>query len=181
MWLYDVTRKSALLPYGSWLFRKKYPLFRIMDLLKRKSPLLGLLVIQYCYWARSKLSWEWPTFYYADWESLSPQVVSEWNSVPLCIKWLRPFLWYCKFGNFRVNFIFANSVKRHICDVKIANRVWFTYISNRQSDIANSRGFDFHETSHMRSFAKIKHSRKFPNLQYFVWSFPIDYDRKNEY
>ena len=25
---------------------------------------------------------------------------------------------YCKFGNFRENFIFANSVKRHICDVK---------------------------------------------------------------
>ena len=24
---------------------------------------------------------------------------------------------YCKFGNFRENFIFANSVKRHICDV----------------------------------------------------------------
>ena len=24
----------------------------------------------------------------------------------------------CKFGNFRENFIFANSVKRHICDVK---------------------------------------------------------------
>ena len=25
----------------------------------------------------------------------------------------------CKFGNFRENFIFANSVKRHNCDVKI--------------------------------------------------------------
>ena len=24
---------------------------------------------------------------------------------------------YCKFRNFRENFIFANSVKRHICDV----------------------------------------------------------------
>ena len=23
---------------------------------------------------------------------------------------------YCKFGNFRENFIFANNVKRHICD-----------------------------------------------------------------
>ena len=29
-------------------------------------------------------------------------------------------LWvlYCKFGNFRENFIFANSVKRHICDAQ---------------------------------------------------------------
>ena len=26
---------------------------------------------------------------------------------------------YCKSGNFRENFIFANSVKRHTCDVKI--------------------------------------------------------------
>ena len=25
---------------------------------------------------------------------------------------------YCKSGNFRENFIFANSVKRHICDIK---------------------------------------------------------------
>ena len=25
---------------------------------------------------------------------------------------------YCKFGNFRENFIFANSVKRHICDAR---------------------------------------------------------------
>ena len=25
---------------------------------------------------------------------------------------------YCKFGNFRENFIFANSINRHICDVK---------------------------------------------------------------
>ena len=27
---------------------------------------------------------------------------------------------YCKSGNFRVNFIFADSVKRHICEVKIS-------------------------------------------------------------
>ena len=25
---------------------------------------------------------------------------------------------YCKFGNFREGLIFANSVKRHICDIK---------------------------------------------------------------
>ena len=37
-----------------------------------------------------------------------------------------------------------------------------------QSDFAISRGFYFHETSHMRSFAKIKPSQKFPNYQY--WS-----------
>ena len=28
---------------------------------------------------------------------------------------------YCKFRNFRENFIFTNSVKRHICDVKICD------------------------------------------------------------
>ena len=27
---------------------------------------------------------------------------------------------YCKFGKLRENFIFANSVKRHICDVQIS-------------------------------------------------------------
>ena len=30
---------------------------------------------------------------------------------------------YCKSGNFRENFIFANRVKRHICDVK-NSRLW---------------------------------------------------------
>ena len=73
---------------------------------------------------------------------------------------------YCKSGNFREIFIFANSVKRHTCDLKIAARAWFNYISSRQSDFAILRGFYFHETSHMRSFGKIKPSRKFPNLQY---------------
>ena len=28
------------------------------------------------------------------------------------------FALYCRFGNFRENFIFANSIKRHISDVK---------------------------------------------------------------
>ena len=51
---------------------------------------------------------------------------------------------------------------------KFATKAWFTYISKQQSDFAISRGFYFHETSHMHmwSFAKIKPSRKFPNLQY---------------
>ena len=38
-----------------------------------------------------------------------------------------------------------------------------TYINERQSDFAISRGFYFHE-----SFAKIKSSRKFSNLQYII-------------
>ena len=32
-----------------------------------------------------------------------------------------------------------------------------------------SLGFYFHETSHMRSFAKIRPSREFPNLQYSIF------------
>ena len=43
-----------------------------------------------------------------------------------------------------------------------------TSVNKRQSDSAISRGFYFHETSHMRSFAKFKPSRKFPNLQYIA-------------
>ena len=38
--------------------------------------------------------------------------------------------------------------------LKIETRTWFTYISKRQSDLAISRGFYFHETLQMRSFAK---------------------------
>ena len=41
----------------------------------------------------------------------------------------------------------------------------FTYISKRQNDFAISRGFFIHETLHVRSFANIKLSRKFSNLQ----------------
>ena len=33
------------------------------------------------------------------------------------------WLSHCKFGNFMENFIFANSVKRHICKVK-HSRLW---------------------------------------------------------
>ena len=58
--------------------------------------------------------------------------------------------------------IYANSVKRHICDVKICDQGMINlYISKQQSDFAISRGFDFHEISQVRSFAKLKPSRNF--------------------
>ena len=41
----------------------------------------------------------------------------------------------------------------------------YLYINKRWSDFAISRGFTFRETSHMRSFATTKPSRKFPNLK----------------
>ena len=53
---------------------------------------------------------------------------------------------YCKFENFRDNFLFAKSVKRHIHDVKELRTGHDLPISVNDSDIANSRGFDFHET-----------------------------------
>ena len=40
------------------------------------------------------------------------------------------------------------------------------YISKREYAFVISRGFNFHETSQSRSFAKMKPSRKFSNLQY---------------
>ena len=55
--------------------------------------------------------------------------------------------------------------------LKFATRPWCTYISKRQSDLAILREFCFRETSHMGSFAKIKSSRKFLNLQYY-WKRP---------
>ena len=61
----------------------------------------------------------------------------------------------------------ANSVSRHICEVEKAGLGHALAILMNDSDFAISRGFHFHETSHMRSFAKIKHSRKSLNLHYF--------------
>ena len=66
---------------------------------------------------------------------------------------------YCKFRNFRENFIFANSVKRDICDIKNSRLRHDLPIS--VNDEVISRGFYFHETS----FPNIKPSQKFPNLQ----------------
>ena len=96
---------------------------------------------------------------------------------------------YCKFENFRENYIFANGVKRHICDVK--NSLLVTELSTSENDrvispfregfiLAKLRGFYFGETSHPRSFAKIqnvKPSRKFPNLQYIAKNRKLHFQR----
>ena len=67
---------------------------------------------------------------------------------------------YCKFGNFRDNSIFMNSVKRHICDFQNSRLMHDLPISiNDRVILPFNKGF-------MRSFAKIKPSWKFPNLQY---------------
>ena len=59
-----------------------------------------------------------------------------------------------------------NSVKSHISDAKKSRLGHDLPISEKgQSDFGNLGGFYFHETSHMRSFAKIKPSQKFSNLQ----------------
>ena len=63
---------------------------------------------------------------------------------------------------------FANSIERHISDVKNLRLRHYLPISINESDFAISQGFNFHETSHMRSFAKIKSLQKFPNLQYMI-------------
>ena len=69
---------------------------------------------------------------------------------------------YCKFGNFRENCIFANSVKTHICDVENSRQWRDLPLSENDRVISSIRGiFYFHETSHMRSFAKIRPSRNF--------------------
>ena len=51
------------------------------------------------------------------------------------------------------------ALKTYLRRQKFATRAWCTNISKRQSDYAISRGFYFHETSHIPS-------RKFPNLHY---------------
>ena len=75
---------------------------------------------------------------------------------------------YCKFGNFRENFIFGNSVKKtYFRRLKFTTNAQLTYISKLWSEFTISRWFFIHKTWHMRGFANIKTSRKFPNLQYF--------------
>ena len=65
---------------------------------------------------------------------------------------------------FRENFIFANGVKRHICDVKYSQQRHDLPISVNNRVITPFReGFIF---TKLRSFAKIKPLRKFPDLQY---------------
>ena len=62
-----------------------------------------------------------------------------------------------------MNFIFANSDNRHICDVK---KLWLGHdLLISVNDRAKRQGFFFHETLHMQSFTKIKTSLKFLNLQ----------------
>ena len=47
---------------------------------------------------------------------------------------------YCSFGNFRENFIFANSIKTHTSDVKNSRLRQDLPISINGSDFAISRG-----------------------------------------
>ena len=53
------------------------------------------------------------------------------------------------------NLFFANSVKRHTCGIKILQLGYDVPISVNDSIFAILQGFYFHETSHMRSFAKM--------------------------
>ena len=63
---------------------------------------------------------------------------------------------YCKFGNFRENFIFANSVT-HICDIKNS------CLEDDLAILTNDRVISPFREDFI--FEKIKPSRKFPNLQ----------------
>ena len=74
-------------------------------------------------------------------------------------------MYYCKFGNFREKIIIANSIKRHICDVGNLRLGLDIPISAYDRVILPlPEGFNFRKLR-MQSFAKIKPSPKFPNLQ----------------
>ena len=82
------------------------------------------------------------------------------SSVPPCYCTVPPC--YFKFGNFRENFIFANSVKRHICDVKNSQLEYGLPVSGNERVIS-----PFRECA---KFRENKPSRKFPNLQYSAFN-----------
>ena len=69
---------------------------------------------------------------------------------------------------FRENFIYQNSVKRHICHVKNSQLLYDLHTSVNNSDFSILREFYFHKTSKMGNFEKIKPLRKFSNLQYIT-------------
>ena len=72
---------------------------------------------------------------------------------------------YFRFGNFRKNFIFANSIKRHISTVKNSRLRQDLPISiNDRVMLPFRKGFIFTKLR----FAKLKSSRNFPNLQYTI-------------
>ena len=63
--------------------------------------------------------------------------------------------------------LFSRTVLKDIfVMLQICDKGRFTYIIKQKSNSAILQGFYFHKTSHMQSFAKIKASRKLPNLQY---------------
>ena len=84
---------------------------------------------------------------------------------------------YCKFGIFRENFIFANSVKRHICDVQVSRQMYDLPISVNDRVILPFRmGIIFAKlrenkilVKYNAKFREIKPSLKFPFLQYYIW------------
>ena len=66
---------------------------------------------------------------------------------------------YCKFGNFCENFNYANSIKRHICDVKNSRLGHDLPSSVNYRMITLFHEGLFSQTWHMPSFAKIKPSK----------------------
>ena len=77
--------------------------------------------------------------------------------------WIIQHLIYCKCGNFRENLIFANSVKRHICDVKNSRLCHDlpTWVNDRM--ILPFREGLFSRNFAYAKFRENKPSRKFPN------------------
>ena len=85
---------------------------------------------------------------------------------------------YTKFRNFRDNFVFAKSIKRHLSDAQNSRLRHDLLISvnNRVIMLFREGYFYFHETSHMRNFAKISEFSVFLfslSLQSYIISFVL--------
>ena len=79
----------------------------------------------------------------------------------IVISWFIPGLWLIHpagIRKFSREFFFANSVKNHICQCK-NSRLWHLLHTSVKDK-------EFSLSPHTRNFAKIRHSRKFPNLQF---------------
>ena len=80
--------------------------------------------------------------------------------------------WYYKLGNFRENFIFANSVKRHICHGKKSRLGHNLNTSVNDRVICHFTRVNFHETSQLRSFCENKTLEKIS--EFTVFDYGVD-------
>ena len=97
-----------------------------------------------------------------------------YSAMFICTICTRPGI-YCRFGNFRENFIFAIAIKTYLRLLKFATKEWFskcTYISKLLIVFAISRWFYIHVTSpENNALISPNPGKKVPQLPKSIFSY----------